>query len=128
MVLKEAIVLELPFPPNVNHYWRSLVIKGKLRVLISKRGRQYREDVGTVVLLAGSPRLKGIVEVSILAYYPDRRRRDLDNLLKGPLDALKAAGVYEDDSLIHRLEIARMRVQKPGKLIIAIEPVEDNNG
>ncbi len=34
---------------------------------------------------------------------PDRRKRDLDNLLKGPIDLLVSFGVLADDQLIDRL-------------------------
>ncbi|NBW22487.1 MAG: RusA family crossover junction endodeoxyribonuclease, partial [Caulobacteraceae bacterium] len=40
----------------------------------------------------------GSVRVVIEAFPPDRRKRDLDNILKSLLDALTHAGVWEDDS------------------------------
>ena len=72
-------------------------------------------------MVAGGRRnLIGALSVSILAYPPDRRRRDLDNTLKAPLDVLARCGVYEDDSQIARLLIERMAVSKPGRLVIEI--------
>ena len=40
----------MPWPPSVNSYWRSIVIGGSPRVLISRAGRQYRVDVQAAVL------------------------------------------------------------------------------
>jgi crossover junction endodeoxyribonuclease RusA len=49
----------------------------------------------------------GRVGVRIVAYQPDHRRRDLDNMLKAPLDALQSAGVFENDGDIDDLHILR---------------------
>ena len=105
----------LPFPPSVNHYWRS--VDGKM--LISKAGRQYRKDVAKLCMTAcrmGSRRLS----VEIAAYPPDRRRRDLDNLTKALLDSLEKAGVYDDDGQIDRLLIERGPPGKPGFVTVTI--------
>jgi crossover junction endodeoxyribonuclease RusA len=45
------------------------------------------------------------MRVEIQAFRPDRRRRDLDNLLKAILDSLTHAGVMQDDALIEDLRI-----------------------
>lgn len=47
------------------------------------------------------------LKVDIIAYPPDKRRRDLDNLLKAPQDSLQHAGVFHDDSQIADLRIRR---------------------
>lgn len=116
------IVLELPFPPSVNTYWRS-PNKGKLagRHLISERGREYRQQVAQAVLAASRPVAPaGRLSVGMSVFPPDRRRRDLDNLPKGLLDALVHAGVIEDDSLIDRLMIERGVVCPGGKVRVFI--------
>lgn len=95
-----AIVLFLPFPPSVNTYWRSLS-KGPLagRVIISKRGREYRKEVGGCVLeqKRGWGKLLDPVRVHIFYAQPDRRIRDLDNYLKAVFDSCTHAGVWADD-------------------------------
>jgi crossover junction endodeoxyribonuclease RusA len=45
------------------------------------------------------------LKVEIEAWRPDKRKRDLDNLLKAVLDSLAHAGVFEDDSQIVDLRI-----------------------
>jgi crossover junction endodeoxyribonuclease RusA len=98
------VELTLPWPPSVNNYWR---IRGN-RFFISARGVQYRKDVIFMSYkyrdsFSGNQRI--LVEIS--AFPPDKRRRDLDNILKSLLDALQHAKVYEDDSQIDKLTITR---------------------
>lgn len=94
--------IRLPWPPSVNQYWR--FFQG--RAILSLRGRQYRKAVADAVLAQGAARhLEGPVRVAIEAARPDKRRRDLDNLLKGVLDGLAHAGVYADDQQIVDLRI-----------------------
>ena len=96
------IEITLPWPPTVNTYWRHY----KGRIIISARGREYREAVGDQMTLQKMVKhFKGQLKVEIEAFRPDKRRRDLDNLLKATLDGLAHAGVYEDDSQIVDLHI-----------------------
>jgi len=124
------ITLELPWPPSVNTYWRS-PNTGKLagRTLISERGRTYRREVADAVMLAGRPQARpGRLEVAIIAEPPDKRRRDLDNLPKGILDALTHAGVIEDDSLIDRLLIERAAICPGGKVCVSVSTLKSGGG
>ena len=91
----------LPFPPSVNHYWRHV---GN-RTLISRTGRAYRQQVLHDVQQLGLRVITGPIKLEVIATRPDRRRRDVDNLLKSLLDALDHANVYEDDSQIQDLRI-----------------------
>ena len=97
--------MAMPFPPSTNTYWRSVPGKG---VLISEKGRQYRSAVQALAAAQKWPKFgQSRVKVAIDAWMPDKRRRDLDNLLKATLDALTHAGVWEDDSQIDALTITR---------------------
>ena len=111
-------MVSLPWPPSVNRVWRSY----RGRTVLASEVRTYRKAVWAEVLLQGIPRhmLNKRLEVSILANAPDERARDLDNLLKAPLDALKHCGVILDDSLIDLLRIERGEVSKRPRLTIQI--------
>jgi len=54
---------------------------------------------------------------------PDRRKRDLDNLLKCPLDALHHAKIICDDSQIDKITISRCQISSPAKLLVGIIPL-----
>lgn len=109
-----TLTLHLPWPPSVNRYWRS--VAG--RVLISAEGRKYRSRIAA--MLAGlTPRCDRLA-LAIHACPPDKRRRDLDNLLKAPLDALQHAGAYADDCQIDHLTIRRGPPCEGGRLTVVI--------
>lgn len=109
--------IELPWPPSVNHYWKHT----RNGAYIAKAGREYRQLVELAVLIAGGRRnLRGRLSLFISATPPDHRKRDLDNVLKAPLDAMAKSGVYEDDSQIDELIVRRLKPSKPGRLVIEI--------
>ena len=116
----EMIEITLPWPPSVNTYWRNF----DGRMIISARGREYRETVGDQMTLQKMVKhFRGQLKVEIEAFRPDKRRRDLDNLLKATLDGLAHAGVYEDDSQIVDLRIYWAK-DIGGMLKIKIEEIE----
>ena len=77
------------------------------------------------VISESSPMLTGRLKITIKAYMPDRRRRDIDNLTKALLDALAHARLYEDDEQIDDLRIVRMGVEKPGRVEVELTELED---
>lgn len=115
------IELTLPYPPSANTYWRHPT-SGKLagRHLLSEKGRAYREAVKAVCWQKGVKPLACRVMVEVLVFPPDRRRRDLDNVLKGTLDSLTAGGVWADDSQIDKLTVERGQVVKDGALVVRV--------
>ena len=117
------IEINLPWPPSVNHVWRRVGSK----TLLSAEGRKYRESVGQHCLLGriAGKRLEGRLSVKILVNPPDRRRRDIDNLTKVPLDALTHAAVWEDDSQIDELYIRRDAVTPGGTITIQIQQLAE---
>lgn len=116
------IRLELPWPPSVNTYWRSLHLKGRVRVIISRDGNHYIERVRWICVeqRLHNRMLVSRLAVLIEAYPPDARVRDIDNLPKGLLDSLTKARVWSDDGLIDDLRIVRKPVIKGGKIVITI--------
>ncbi|MFV2994084.1 RusA family crossover junction endodeoxyribonuclease, partial [Escherichia coli] len=91
-------------PPTVNTYWR----RHGNTYFISEAGKRYRRDVALIVR---QQRLKlnlsGRLAIKIIAEPPDKRRRDLDNILKAPLDALTHAGLLIDDEQFDEINIVR---------------------
>lgn len=106
-----SISLILPWPPSINHYYRTW----RNRTVISADGRKYRDAVHAEIYGNHVPEEKiaklpitGRVSIVLLAYPPNKRRRDIDNLLKPTLDALTKSGVWLDDEQVDRIEIERM--------------------
>ena len=122
------MILSLPWPPSVNVYWRHVGSK----VLISAEGREYaRKAYNSIIVYRAVKKYSGEalrfdapISVDIIAYPPNRARRDLDNLPKAILDALTKARVWDDDSLIHDLRVRWGEVRKGGEIQITINPME----
>ncbi|HDR1113655.1 TPA: RusA family crossover junction endodeoxyribonuclease [Pasteurella multocida] len=121
-VVDYQLILELPFPPTVNTYWRRVGNSTK----ISEKGRKYSRDVAWLVRGKKFPKDKRAC-VFIEAFMPDKRERDLDNLFKALLDSLVKAGVLVDDSIIDELRIVRRKVVKNGLVRVHIGEWEDDN-
>lgn len=113
-----AYGLDLPCPPTVNHYWG--VAPGGRR-FVGARGVAFRKVVA--LAMVGKPKMTGRVGVYILFNPPDRRRRDIDNLLKCTLDALEKAGAFDDDSQVDTLCIDRGEVVAGGKFHVELMDV-----
>lgn len=110
------IELLLPYPPTMNHYWR----RGRHGTFISADGRNFRRSVGIIAAADRVPMLTGPLAVFIRMTPPDRRRRDIDNILKPLLDALQHAGCYEDDNQIEQLTIRRRPPINGGNVLVTI--------
>lgn len=111
--------IELPWPPTANTYWR----RNGSRYFISSKGQTYRTNTAWLCL-----KYRGIfkaidrIRLSVEAYPPDKRNRDLDNLCKSIQDSLQYANVYVDDSQIDELYLRRMP-EHLGKVILKLEKI-----
>jgi Holliday junction resolvase len=120
---KGIVRLTLPYPPSVNHYY-SRTTRG---VFINKSVRLYREEV----LLTCKNQVKesffgDAVKMEIYLYCPDKRKRDIDNILKCTLDVIQMLGVYIDDNQISKLSVIRKPIIKNGKIHAIIERLSND--
>lgn len=114
-------ILNLPYPPTVNTYYRN--VGGK--VLISEKGRKYRKAVANAIILGNSKAMApGRYAVVITLNRKDKRSFDIDNCSKAILDSLTKAGVWEDDKLVDDLRLIRGPVKKPGGCVVQITLME----
>lgn len=112
------IEMELPYPPSVNRYWRH----NRGVTHISKEGREYQGHVRECARVQAVACIADKVELSIELNPPDRRRRDVDNVLKALLDGLQKGGVLEDDSQVKKLTIEMLEPVRGGKCRVSIVP------
>jgi len=70
----------------------------------SKRYKEWQEEAARALKdQAAVPAFKGPVELSFQFGRPDKRKRDLMNLIKAPEDFLVRHGFIEDDSLVQKV-------------------------
>lgn len=112
----DGLSFDLPWAPSVNRYWRHTLIGGHPRVLLSVEGRAFRKAAAQALMLQGVvlAKLNGRLGVDISLHAPDRRITDIDNRIKGLLDALTHAKVWLDDSQVDDLHVRRGYVVKNG--------------
>jgi crossover junction endodeoxyribonuclease RusA len=122
------IMLQLPWPPTVNHYWYPIIFRGRLRGMrISEDGRTFRTEVLCAVRKAlgpVGPKVAGMLRVDVELRPPTRAKRDLDNYLKALFDALTHAEVWVDDNQIDELTVRRGRVMKGGGAAVIITELD----
>jgi crossover junction endodeoxyribonuclease RusA len=115
---QNKINLTIPFPPSVNTYWG---FKGSRRFLTS-RAKVFKDMVTVAFVRSGHQSLSTArLAVTIKLYPPDRRVRDIDNVVKSTLDALCQSGVFVDDGQIDVLTVTREQVVKWGAAEIILE-------
>lgn len=112
-----AIRARLPYPPTINNYWTL----GNGRLYVSPGGHAYRRRVATI--LDGVQTFSGNVQIAVFVYPPDRRKRDIDNILKCLLDSLTEAGLWHDDSQVTRLLVERHGTLRGGAVELLAEEI-----
>lgn len=117
------------WPPSVNHAWRNVGNYTK----ISEAGRVFRREIEKHTLLLRSEKklplkpLTGKLDVKLILYPPDNRRRDLDNYFKSVLDSMTHSKVWTDDSLIKRLSDEWGDRCRGGGFRIIVKPFQENS-
>jgi crossover junction endodeoxyribonuclease RusA len=86
--------IHIPFPPSANSLW----VRAKKGMRRSDSYMQWLTDAGWHVKSQKPGSILGPYKLSVQAARPDRRRRDLDNLLKPISDLLQSLGIIENDS------------------------------
>lgn len=116
-------LLELPFPPSTNVYYR----RGRYVTYLSEAGRKYKLDVAEYLaenetVKFGEAKLK----ITMILRPRDKRKIDIDNRIKACLDSLQDGGLFDDDFQVDHLEIIRGEPIKGGKLLCIIEQIDES--
>ena len=140
------IELTLPYPISANRYWRTYLPRGCSAPVttVSPEAKSYQDRVRRIAREAGVHRpFYGRVAVSYVLYPKrplDWRKRqranparwddsvqcmDLDNAQKVLFDAMEGI-VYENDGLIRRILGERAVPDGQARVLVTVEPMEDD--
>lgn len=116
------VVIRLSFPPGTNN----LYANGRRGRFPTARYKAWLELAAQALLRQQPEPIVGHFRAEFIYDRPDQRRRDLDGLLKAPLDALVKHQVIVDDSLARdiRARWSPMPARKPGGVLIFLEAVQ----
>lgn len=118
---------ELDLPPTSNHRLAPVMTRGGPCMVKTPAYRAWMNRAVST-LTAGRPEewepLAEPVGIYAEICFPDRRRRDLDNVLKPLNDVITRAGIWEDDSLIHLQITVRGKPCSPGLIRAIIFPLK----
>jgi crossover junction endodeoxyribonuclease RusA len=127
-----TLCFKLPWPPSINSMYQQGIIggvhkKARASMFLSKVGKEYRQLAADAIDDQHVPRraLNGRLAVSAIAYPPDARTRDLDNLWKSALDVLKHCNVITDDGHIDDLHVKRAHEMKGGSFVITVSEIAE---
>lgn len=90
--------------------------------MLNPKARDYRDEV-IQHIGKGHTTITGRIALHVDAYMPDRRVRDLSNILKALEDAMTHAGVWKDDSQIDHLRVVRRGIEKPGRVLVRVSQI-----
>lgn len=120
------ITLEIPLPPSINTFYRTIVRGQRAFPIISAGGRLYQKNVAPLLAdqLQNHTTLVGPIRLD-LDIHVERRGSDWDNRIKVACDCLQEAGVYSNDRQICGGTIDCYYGGKESTMVIRIYPETD---
>ncbi len=116
------ITLSLPFPPSTNSLYRNVSGRGRVK---TERYKTWLRAAGNEVLATPLQRrlpIEGKFTLTVLAGRPDKRLRDLDNLLKAVGDLLQSHGLIENDCLAESITVAWSPTVEKRRIVVFVWP------
>lgn len=125
------VLIDLTLPPSANQRLIPYVINMTRRIIGIKDSPKYREwmelEARKIKNEIQAPYVEPVY-VYMEITFPDRRKRDLDNMAKPVCDVLKLAGIYDDDSLIEFLLCRRLPPDKKiAGIRVGVWAVDEHN-
>lgn len=125
------VLIDLTLPPSANQRLIPYVINMTRRIIGIKDSPKYRDwmelEARKIKNEIQAPYVEPVY-VYMEITFPDRRKRDLDNMAKPVCDVLKLAGIYDDDSLIEFLICRRLPPDKKlAGIRVGVWAVDEHN-
>ena len=115
-------MIEIPLQAcSINRFYRSC----SGRVLISKEGREFKTEFES--LLGNHEKVYGKIKLTILLYFKDNRKRDVDNYNKVIIDCLKNK-LFEDDDQVYQLYMEKYIGCGYDKICIKVDKIDEELG
>jgi len=114
-------MVELPWPPSVNHLYSRTRVGG---IMLTKKAREHR--CSAMIILnqySGAFDAKARLVVEIIFCAPNRRKYDLDNRIKSTLDSLECSKMFPNDEQIDKLIVSRGEIIKNGSSLVTIREI-----
>ncbi len=89
-----TVQLSIPYPPSANRLW----IRARVGMRKSDAYSAWINEAAWTIKAQRPQKVSGPYKLSIHASRPDKRARDIDNIIKPISDVLQLAGVIENDS------------------------------
>lgn len=103
-----------------------MYINARGRRFPNKKALDYKIKVQDIVLDCQATKYGcKPISLQIWVYPPDRRKRDISNIIKIIEDSLQDAGVYDDDFQINLLVVERGQIIKGGKVTVMIDEIDE---
>ena len=113
------IKIILALPPSVNSLWRTTSTG---RMYSSPKYATWKKTaVLNAKLQSGRKKIDGPYKLTLEAVRPDKRKRDLDNLIKSASDCLVQAGIIDDSKCEH---IEARWVQSENPCTITVQEID----
>ncbi len=119
----------LTFSLPVSANQRLMRARGSKALISSKKYREWKDkaylEVKSLLRLNTLRFTNGErLALTLKIHFPDKRRRDIDNYVKGAQDVLTQSGVWKDDKQIDDLHVLRCEISKEPYVEAIIESLE----
>lgn len=110
--------VRLPLPPSGNNFYT--IARG--RKILSGKARAWRAECVAILqgVYTGKPLEDTRMRLHLAVTFPDRRKRDIDNVIKPLLDVLTQGGVWHDDSQVSELVVTRSPAAGPPGTVLVM--------